>query len=87
MSWSELAAKKSHHLGGRPDEPYFSQAELQAAMQIATQAEQLAKNLPARKSSLRKELHAGSSGSTSAAADAVVGTAPKADEKSSSNNQ
>jgi hypothetical protein len=87
MSWSELAAKKSHHLGGRPDEPYFTQAELQAAMQIATQAEQLAKNLPAVKTQVEKGFMAGSSGSTAAAADAVVGTAPKASEKSSSDNQ
>ncbi len=81
MSWSELAAKKSHHLGGRPDEPYFSQAELQAAMQIATQAEQLAKNLPVVKTQDEKGFMAGSSGSTAAAADAVVGTAPTASEK------
>ena len=54
MSWSELAAKKSHHLGGRPDEPYFSRAELQAAMQIATQAEQLGKELPAVKTPTEK---------------------------------
>ena len=23
LSWDELATKKIHHLGGRPDEPYF----------------------------------------------------------------
>jgi hypothetical protein len=86
MSWNELAAKKSHHLGGRPDEPYFTQAELQTAMQIATQAEQLAKNLPAVKTQDENRVMAGSSGSSAAAADAVVGAAPKAPEKSSSDN-
>jgi hypothetical protein len=37
MTWQELAAKKVHHTGGRT-EPYFSPAEIQAGMQIATAA-------------------------------------------------
>ncbi|HTQ39401.1 MAG TPA: hypothetical protein VMJ32_10250 [Pirellulales bacterium] len=81
MSWADLAAKKSHHLGGRPDEPYFSSAELQTAMQIATQAEQLAKHLPpAEKVAGKGFVSPGSAaggGGASEAADAVVGSAPK----------
>jgi len=46
MSWDELAAKKIHHLGGRPDEQYFSPGEIQQALRIAAQAVQLAKDLP-----------------------------------------
>jgi hypothetical protein len=46
MSWDELAAKKIHHLGGRPDEQYFSPGEIQKAMRIASQVVQLAKDLP-----------------------------------------
>ena len=46
MSWDELAAKKIHHLGGRPDEPYFSRSEIQQAMRIGSQVVQLAKDLP-----------------------------------------
>jgi hypothetical protein len=46
MSWDELAAKKIHHLGGRPDEQYFSRSEMQQAMRIASQVVQLAKDLP-----------------------------------------
>jgi hypothetical protein len=38
MSWDKLANKKLHRLGGVPDQPYFSQAEIQAAMQLATTA-------------------------------------------------
>jgi hypothetical protein len=90
MSWSELAAKKSHHLGGRPDEPYFSAGELQAAMQIATKAEELAKNLPAaQKPSENAYSSPGlvSSGSTAAAADAVVETAPSVSDKKSNDKQ
>jgi hypothetical protein len=79
MSWSELAAKKSHHLG-RPDEPYFSPGELQMAMQIATQAEQSAKDMPAvKKTSDQPFVSPGATAdSSAAAADAVVGSAPKA---------
>ncbi|HEY2883259.1 MAG TPA: hypothetical protein VGJ15_12515 [Pirellulales bacterium] len=46
MSWQELAAKKIHHLGGRPDEPYFTTVQMQLALRIASQAEQLAKDHP-----------------------------------------
>ncbi len=46
MSWDELAAKKIHHLGGRPDEQYFSPGEIQQAMRIASQVVLLAKDLP-----------------------------------------
>jgi hypothetical protein len=81
MSWQELAAKKTHHLG-RPGEPYFSPGELQAALQIASQAEQVAKTLPpADKGALKMSTSSGSSwdsassGSPGAAADAVVGSA------------
>jgi hypothetical protein len=83
MSWAELAAKKLHHLG-RPDEPYFSQGELQAAMQIVTQAEELAKHLPvAQKPADKAFVSPGSvaSESPAAAADAVVGTAPAGADK------
>jgi hypothetical protein len=82
MSWNELAAKKSHHLGGRTDEPYFSPAELKTAMQIATQAEELAKNLPAAKKPVEKEfMSPGSSESPAAAADAVVGAGSGSENK------
>lgn len=82
MSWNELAAKKSHHLGGRGDEPYFSPAELKTAMQIATQAEELAKNLPAAKKPVEKEfMSPGSSESPAAAADAVVGAGSGSENK------
>jgi hypothetical protein len=51
MSWEELAAKKIHHLGGRPDEKYFTVAEMQLATQIAAQADLLAKTLPTKEKS------------------------------------
>ena len=41
MSWSDLAAKKIDKLG-RPDEPYFTHAELQLAVRIAGEVERLA---------------------------------------------
>jgi hypothetical protein len=80
MSWNELAAKKRHHLGGRPDEPYFSPGQLQMAMQIATHAEELAKNAPIVKQSTDTAVV--SPGNVShetmaAEADAVVGSAVK----------
>lgn len=80
MSWNELATKKRHHLGGRPDEPYFSPGQLQMAMQIATHAEELAKNAPVVKNS--PEAAVVSPGNIShetmaAEADAVVGSAVK----------
>jgi hypothetical protein len=42
MSWQELAAKRLHSING-PSRPYFSQAELQAAMQLASGALRTAK--------------------------------------------
>jgi len=45
MSWDELAAKKIHHvIGNRPDEQYFTPAQIRMAMQIASQAEVMAKD-------------------------------------------
>ncbi len=41
MSWDQLAAKELEHLSG-PNEPYFTQEELQAAMTLVTEAENLA---------------------------------------------
>ncbi|HZZ28279.1 MAG TPA: hypothetical protein VFE46_09790 [Pirellulales bacterium] len=79
MSWADLAAKKAHHLG-KPDEPYFSQADLQAAMQIAAQAEHLAKSLPpVYKSGDKAFVSPGVNAADSA--DAVVGTPPKTTDK------
>lgn len=47
LSWEQLANKKIDRLG-RPDEPYFSPAELQSAMQLAAVATKAAeKNKPA----------------------------------------
>jgi hypothetical protein len=47
MSWEELAAKKIHHtIGNRPDEPYFTPDQIRLAMQIASQAEVMAKEHP-----------------------------------------
>jgi hypothetical protein len=46
MSWAELNAKKIHHIGGRPDEPYFTPAQLQMATKIAAEADRLAKLHP-----------------------------------------
>ena len=37
MSWQELTAKQIHHLNG-PNQPYFSQTEIQAGMQVADTA-------------------------------------------------
>jgi hypothetical protein len=37
MSWQQLAAKRIHHTGGRT-ELYFSPAEIQAGIQIASAA-------------------------------------------------
>jgi hypothetical protein len=42
MTWQQLAAKKINRLG-RPDQPYFNQAELAAAFQVAAVAEKIAK--------------------------------------------
>jgi hypothetical protein len=42
MTWEELGNKKIHRLNG-PSQPYFSQAEIQAGMQIANTAVHAAK--------------------------------------------
>jgi hypothetical protein len=42
MSWEELGNKQVHRLNG-PNQPYFSQAEIQAGMQIANSAVHAAK--------------------------------------------
>jgi hypothetical protein len=78
MSWQEIAALKTHHLS-KADEPYFTAAELQAAMQIASQAQQLAKNLPPADKSVKQAfVSPGVNSSAAEASDAVVGSAPKA---------
>ena len=46
ISWEELNAKRIHHLGGRPDERYFTPEQMQMATQIATEADRLAKLHP-----------------------------------------
>ena len=45
MSWEELAAKQQKHIG-RASTQYFSRAEIQAAMQIASHAQKLADARP-----------------------------------------
>lgn len=45
MSWEELAAKQIKHIG-KPGEPYFSRQDLQAAVQIAAEAQRLADARP-----------------------------------------
>jgi hypothetical protein len=45
MSWEELAAKQTKHIG-KPGEPYFTRQELQAAFQIAAEAQRLADARP-----------------------------------------
>jgi hypothetical protein len=45
MSWEELASKQQKHIG-RASTQYFSQEEIQAAMQIASQAQRLADARP-----------------------------------------
>jgi hypothetical protein len=45
MSWDELAAKQTKHIG-KPGEPYYSRQELQAAVQIAAEAQRLADARP-----------------------------------------
>ena len=58
MSWDKLAAKEIEHLGGVENEPYFSQAQLNAARQLVGQAQSQArereKNKPAEDSSKPK---------------------------------
>src|SRR5262249_42966251 len=90
MSWNELAAKKRHHLGGRPDEPYFSPGELQMAMQIASHAEELAKQSPMVKQSPEAMMSSPglvSHDTAAAEADAVVGSTVKTKAEESSNSK
>jgi hypothetical protein len=47
ISWQVLAAKVIDHAGGTPDEPYFQQAELAAAVRLVQYAEQVAAERPA----------------------------------------
>jgi hypothetical protein len=67
MSWDELANKRIHHLGSSTDEPYFSRAELQLALQIAGRAEMLAKDHPILASDKSSDVKTGSSTKDSAA--------------------
>src|SRR5262249_7598018 len=69
MSWDELANKTIRHIASSLDEPYFSRAELQLALQIANRAEILAKDHPTLASDKSKDSKAGSSGSTSSSTD------------------
>jgi hypothetical protein len=39
MSWEKLAAKQIERVGGQPDDPYFTSAELSEAQQILAQAQ------------------------------------------------
>jgi hypothetical protein len=56
MNWEELANKKIHHtIGNRPDEPYFTPDQIRMAMQIASQAETIAKEHPVVAASDKKE--------------------------------
>lgn len=45
MSWDQLAAKSSQHVG-RPPTPYFTQAQLQTAMSLVAKSQELAKDAP-----------------------------------------
>ena len=67
MSWDELASKKIHHLGSSVDEPYFSRAELQLALQISNRAEMLAKDHPTLASDKSSDAKTGSSAKDSTA--------------------
>jgi hypothetical protein len=40
LSWERLAAETIDHIGGVPDEPFFTAAELAAARQLADVADQ-----------------------------------------------
>lgn len=44
MSWQELASKAQEHLGGSGATPYFTQQELQAALQLVTAAQKKAED-------------------------------------------
>ncbi len=52
MTWEQLAAKRIHHAGGM-SQPYFSPAEIQAAMRAAAAAERAAKEQQEQKSPSR----------------------------------
>ena len=39
LSWQRLAAETIHHVGGRPDEPFFQPGELATAMRLVKYAE------------------------------------------------
>jgi len=78
MSWDELANKKIHHLQGA-DEPYFSRAELQIALQVAARAEMLAKDHPTVASGKSGDSKASVDSATdpySAASDSLTSTSP-----------
>jgi hypothetical protein len=66
MSWEQLAAKRLRFADGT-SRPYFTQAEIQAAMQIANQAVQVAaektKTTPSSSSSSSSSNRSSSSGS------------------------
>jgi len=47
MSWDELAKKQLKHIG-QPPVPYFTAAQINGAMKLVAQAEQAAKNRPAK---------------------------------------
>ena len=49
MSWEALEAKKIERVGGAEDDPYFSQADLNAARQIVAQAQSKARKRDAGK--------------------------------------
>jgi hypothetical protein len=65
MSWDELAAKKIHHLGGRPDEAYFSRTEMQQAMWIGSQVVQMTKDLPPENSRITRNSDSNAASSSS----------------------
>jgi len=87
MGWDELAGKKIHHLQGA-DEPYFSRAELQLALQIANRAEVLAKDHPTLASDKSSDGKTGSSAKDSsadpysAASDSLTSTSTSTSKKS-----
>jgi hypothetical protein len=47
LSWEKLAAEKIDHVGGNPDEPFFSQAELVAAHRVVAVVTEQAARRPA----------------------------------------
>jgi len=87
MSWEELAGKRIRHLQGA-DEPYFSRAEIQLALQIANRAEMLAKDHPTLASDKSSDAKTGSSAKDptadpySAASDSLTSTSTSTSKKS-----